>query len=51
MIQSRGRDKLSTLLDMINMMVGDAISDMLTVECVLSDKGWDCDIVTLNNID
>ena len=44
MIRSRGGDKLSTLLDVINMTVGDAISDMLTVECVLANKGCDCDI-------
>ena len=51
MIRSRGGDKLSTLLNVINMTVGDAISDMLTVECVLANKGCDCDIATLNNID
>ena len=38
MIRSRGGDKLTTLLDVINMTVGDAISDMLTAECVLADK-------------
>ena len=42
MIKEKGGDKLSTLLDVINMTVGDAISDMLTVEAVLADKGWDC---------
>jgi len=40
-IKEKGGAKLSTLLDVINQTVGDAISDMLTVECVLADKGWD----------
>ena len=37
----RGGPKLATLVDVINQTVGDAISDMLAVECVLADKGWD----------
>ena len=40
-IKEKGGSKLSTLLDVINQTVGDAISDMLTVECVLAAKGWD----------
>ena len=40
-IREKGGDKLKTLLDVINSTVGDAISDMMTVECVLADKGWD----------
>jgi len=41
-IKEKGGEKLSTLLDVVNQTVGDAISDMLLVECVLADKGWDC---------
>ena len=40
-IKERGGPKLATLVDVINQTVGDAISDMLAVECVLADKGWD----------
>jgi len=42
-IKEKGGDKLRTLVDVINQTVGDAISDMLMVECVLADRGWDCD--------
>jgi len=41
-IKEKGGEKLSTLLDVINQTVGDAISDLLLVECVLADRGWDC---------
>lgn len=40
MTQARGGDKLSTLLDVINMTLEDAISDMMAVVC-LEDKGFD----------
>ena len=40
-IREKGGAKLATLLDVINQTVGDAISDMMMVECVLADKGWD----------
>ena len=40
-IKERGGAKLATLVDVINQTVGDAISDLLAVECVLADKGWD----------
>ena len=43
LIREKGGDKLSTLVDVINQTVGDAISDLLAVECVLADKGWDVD--------
>ena len=43
LIKEKGGAKLSTLVDVINQTVGDAISDMLMVECVLADKGWDCE--------
>ena len=43
LIREKGGDKLSTLVDVINQTVGDAISDMFMVECVLADKGWDCE--------
>ena len=36
LIKEKGGPKLSTLVDVINQTVGDAISDMLMVECVLS---------------
>lgn len=42
LIRARGGEKLSTLLDVVNSTVGDAISDMLAVECVLADRDWDC---------
>jgi len=42
LIRARGGEKLSTLLDVVNQTVGDAISDLLVVECVLADRGWDC---------
>lgn len=32
--------KLQLLLDVINQTVGDAISDLLVVECVLAARGW-----------
>ena len=41
LIREKGGAKLATLLDVINQTVGDAISDMMLVECVLADKGWD----------
>jgi len=40
-IKAKGGAKLATLVDVINQTVGDAISDLLAVECVLADKGWD----------
>jgi len=43
MIREKGGEKLCTLMDVVNQTVGDAISDMLVVECVLADKGWDCE--------
>jgi len=42
-ISEKGGEKLCTLMDVVNQTVGDAISDMLVVECVLADKGWDCE--------
>lgn len=33
-------NKLLTLIDIINETVGDALSDMLLVETILHDKGW-----------
>jgi len=42
LIKEKGVEKLSTLLDVVNQTVGDAISDLLVVECVLADRGWDC---------
>jgi len=42
LIRERGGDKLSTLMDVVNQTVGDAISDMLVVESVLADRDWDC---------
>lgn len=33
--------KLNNLIDLINQSVGDALSDMLLVEAILYDKGWD----------
>jgi len=42
LIRARGGDKLATLLDVVNETVGDAISDMLVVECVLADRDWNC---------
>jgi len=42
LIKEKGGEKLQTILDVINQTVGDAISDMLLVECVLADRGWDC---------
>ncbi|XP_044011663.1 phosphoacetylglucosamine mutase [Aphidius gifuensis] len=33
--------KLKNLIDLINQSVGDALSDMLLVEAILYDKGWD----------
>jgi len=38
--ESAGAGKLRLLLDVINQTVGDAISDMLFVECVLAARGW-----------
>jgi len=32
--------KLQLLIDVINQTVGDAISDMLLVECILAARGW-----------
>ena len=43
LIRSKGGAKLNALMDVINQTVGDAISDMLLVECVLADRDWDCD--------
>lgn len=42
-IREKGGEKLSTLVEVVNQTVGDAISDLLVVECVLADKGWDCE--------
>ena len=42
LIRSRGGEKLGTLLDVVNQTVGDAISDLLVVECVLADRDWGC---------
>lgn len=33
--------KLENLIDLINQTVGDALSDMLLVEAILYDRGWD----------
>lgn len=33
--------KLANLVDVINQVVGDALSDMLLVETILHSKGWD----------
>ena len=41
-IREKGGEKLSTLLDVVNQTVGDAISDLLLVEFVLADRGWNC---------
>jgi len=35
-----GAKKMQLLLDVINQTVGDAISDILFVECVLAARGW-----------
>jgi len=43
LIRTKGGSKLNALMDVINQTVGDAISDMLLVECVLADRDWDCD--------
>jgi len=43
LIREKGGEKLCTMMDVINQTVGDAISDLLVVECVLADKGWDCE--------
>jgi len=43
LIRSKGGAKLNALMDVINQTVGDAISDMLLVECVLADRDWDCE--------
>jgi len=32
--------KLAMLIDVVNQTVGDAISDMLLVECILAARGW-----------
>jgi len=37
---SPSASKLQLLMDVINQTVGDAISDLLLVECVLADRGW-----------
>merc|ERR1719431_2270000 len=42
-IREKGGEKLSTLVEVVNQTVGDAISDLLVVECVLADKGWVCE--------
>jgi len=42
-IREKGGEKLSTLVEVVNQTVGDAISDLLVVECVLADRGWDCE--------
>ena len=43
LIRAKGGAKLNALMDVINQTVGDAISDMLLVECVLADRDWDCE--------
>jgi len=50
-IREKGGEKLSTLVEVVNQTVGDAISDMLVVECVLADKGWDCENWDMTYID
>jgi len=42
LVRARGGVKLGALMDVVNQTVGDAISDMLVVECVLADRDWDC---------
>lgn len=42
LVRARGGAKLGALMDVVNQTVGDAISDMLVVECVLADRDWDC---------
>jgi phosphoacetylglucosamine mutase len=42
LIRAHGGEKLTALLDVVNQTVGDAISDMLVVECVLADRDWSC---------
>ncbi|CAH1155353.1 unnamed protein product [Phaedon cochleariae] len=39
--QRQACSKFLTLIDLINETVGDAISDMLLVETILHEKGWD----------
>ncbi|KAF5292435.1 hypothetical protein FQA39_LY13982 [Lamprigera yunnana] len=38
--QQEAAKKLLTVIDVVNETVGDAISDMLLVETILHDKGW-----------
>jgi len=37
---SEAAAKLALLIDVVNQTVGDAISDMLLVECILAARGW-----------
>ncbi|XP_017769387.1 PREDICTED: phosphoacetylglucosamine mutase isoform X2 [Nicrophorus vespilloides] len=39
--EKKAIERFLTLIDVINETVGDAISDMLLVETILHDKGWD----------
>ncbi|CAK9813645.1 Phosphoacetylglucosamine mutase [Anthophora plagiata] len=41
MIEKTAVSKLLNIIDMINQTVGDALSDMLLVETILHEKGWD----------
>lgn len=36
-------ERLQAVIDVINQTVGDALSDLLLVETVLRERGWDCD--------
>jgi len=38
--ETEGATRLQLLVDVINQTVGDAISDMLLVECILAARGW-----------
>jgi len=38
--ETPGAARLAILMDVVNQTVGDAISDMLVVECVLAARGW-----------
>ena len=42
LLKEQGGENLSTHLNVMNQTVGNAISDVLVVECVLADRGWDC---------
>jgi phosphoacetylglucosamine mutase len=39
--QNKAATELVSMIDLINQAVGDAMSDMLVVEAVLSSRGWD----------